>query len=52
MKDKLSQAYSMLQLLDVKPTEHNIVILSTVLSNMKEVYEELSRENDEKDHIE
>lgn len=52
MKDKLSQAYSMLQLLDIRPTEHNIVVLSNVLSNLKEVYEELEKEDHEKNHIE
>lgn len=41
MKEKLSGAYEALQLLDIRPTEHNIHILAGVLNALRDVYKEL-----------
>ena len=41
MKEKISSAYEALQLLDIRPTQHNIRILAGVLDAMREIYQEL-----------
>lgn len=46
MKEKLERVFDRLQSLDIKPTLHNMETLLQTLYDLREVYNELSKEGD------
>lgn len=43
VKQKLAEAYTATQNLELQPTKHNVDILSSILSNLDESYSELAK---------
>ena len=46
MKEKLTSVFDVLQLLDMKPTPHNVSIMNGVYSVLREIYGELTKKGE------
>ena len=49
MKETINEIFTVLQDLDVKPTPHNVSILSGVFNCLREIYSKLEEQEHEKD---